>query len=93
MDVMQADPGVQAMSEPTVAAGDGPLIKTDVQFARPNQAAAKLAPAIVIRDVNLFYGAKQALFDISMDIGAKEVTASSGLPGAGSPRFCAASTG
>ena len=31
------------MSEPTVAAGDGPLIKTDVQFARPIAAAAKLA--------------------------------------------------
>ena len=29
------------------------------------------SPAIVIQDVSLWYGTKQALFDISMDIGAK----------------------
>ncbi len=40
-------------------------------------------PAIVIRDANLFYGSKQALFDISMDIGAKEVTAFIGPSGCG----------
>jgi phosphate transport system ATP-binding protein len=80
---MQADSGVEAMSEPPVAAGEGPLIKTDVQFARPNQAATERPPAIVIRDVNLFYGAKQALFDISMDIGTKEVTAFIGPSGCG----------
>jgi phosphate transport system ATP-binding protein len=79
---MQVHPGVEAMSEPTVSAGDGPLIKTDVQFARA-QASTNLAPAIVVRDVNLYYGAKQALFDISMDIGAKEVTAFIGPSGCG----------
>ena len=71
------------MSEPTVSTGEGPLIKTDVQFARPTAAAAKLPPAIVVRDVNLFYAGKQALFDISMDIGAKEVTAFIGPSGCG----------
>ncbi len=81
--LMQADSGVQVMSEPTVAAGDGPLIKTDVQFARRESGCRELPPAIVIRDVNLCYGAKQALFDISMDIGAKEVTAFIGPSGCG----------
>ena len=33
------------MSEPTVSAGEGPLIKTDVQFARPTQAASDRPPA------------------------------------------------
>jgi phosphate transport system ATP-binding protein len=80
--MMQAERGVEVMSEPTVSAGDGPLIKTDVQFARPTQ-AKNLPPAIVVRDVSLFYGAKQALFDISMDIGAKEVTAFIGPSGCG----------
>ena len=81
------------MSEPTVSAGDGPLIKTDVQFARA-QASTNLPPAIVIRDVNLYYGAKQALFDISMDIGAKGSRRhSSGLRGAASPRCSGVSTG
>ena len=75
--------GVEAMSEPTVSADDGPLIKTDVQFARPAPAAANLPPAIVVRDVNLYYAAKQALFDITMDIGAKEVTAFIGPSGCG----------
>ena len=71
------------MSEPTATAGEGPLIKTDVQFARPAPAAANLPPAIVVRDVNLFYDTKQALFDISMDIGAKKVTAFIGPSGCG----------
>jgi phosphate transport system ATP-binding protein len=70
------------MSEPTVSAGEGPLIKTDVQFVQP-QAATGLPPAIVVRDVSLYYGTKQALFDISMDIGAKEVTAFIGPSGCG----------
>jgi phosphate transport system ATP-binding protein len=71
------------MSEPTVSPGEGPLIKTNVQFARPTQSASDRPPAITIRDVNLFYSTKQALFDISMDIGAKEVTAFIGPSGCG----------
>ena len=40
-------------------------------------------PAIVLRSVNLFYGAKQALFDISLDIMAGQVTAFIGPSGCG----------
>ena len=40
-------------------------------------------PIIVLRDVNLHYGATQALFDISMDISAGQVTAFIGPSGCG----------
>jgi phosphate transport system ATP-binding protein len=65
------------------ANGDTPVIKTDVQFARRPVGSADLPPAIVIRDANLFYGSNQALFDISMDIGARQVTAFIGPSGCG----------
>jgi phosphate transport system ATP-binding protein len=60
-----------------------PTIRTEVEFTQPKSARAALPPAIVIRSVNLFYGANQALFDISMDIGAREVTAFIGPSGCG----------
>jgi phosphate transport system ATP-binding protein len=65
------------------ADGDAPVLKTNVQFAQPPAAAADLPPAILIRDVNLFYGEKQALYDISMDIGERRVTAFIGPSGCG----------
>ena len=63
--------------------GDSPVIKTNVQFAKPPANAADLPPAIEIRNVNLFYGEKQALHDISMDIGERRVTAFIGPSGCG----------
>ena len=51
--------------------------------AETSAARAAAPPAIVIRDVNLHYGSAQALFNISMDIGAKEVTAFIGPSGCG----------
>ena len=54
-----------------------------VEFARHAAVAAGFAPAVELRDVNLFYGANQALFDISMDIRANEVTAFIGPSGCG----------
>jgi phosphate transport system ATP-binding protein len=59
-----------------------PGFKTEVS-ARAAAAPAAAAPAIVLRNVNLHYGPTQALFDISMDIGAKEVTAFIGPSGCG----------
>ena len=70
------------MSESTATMPSGPLIKTDVNFAA-QPAVTPGGPAIVIRDANLFYGAAQALFDISMDIEAKHVTAFIGPSGCG----------
>src|SRR6185295_409012 len=63
--------------------GEGPVLKTNVQFMRPPAGAPDLPPAILIRDVNLFYGQKQALHDISMDIGERKVTAFIGPSGCG----------
>jgi phosphate transport system ATP-binding protein len=58
-------------------------LRTDVEFAAPVTAQPNVPAAIVIRDANLFYGAKQALFDISMDIQARQVTAFIGPSGCG----------
>ena len=42
---------------------------------------------ITARDVNVFYGSKQALFDVSINIQEKEVTALIGLSGCGKSTF------
>ena len=56
------------MATMEAAHGAGLRITTSgVTFAAPPAAAAGEA-AIVIRDASLWYGANQALYDISMDI-------------------------
>ncbi len=45
------------------------------------------ASKVVARDVNVFYGAKQALFDISLDIPDRAVTAFIGPSGCGKSTF------
>ncbi len=69
----------------TTAESEGPRLRlrTDVEFARPRRGQADASPAVELRGVNLFYGRNQALFDISMDIGAKRVTAFIGPSGCG----------
>jgi phosphate transport system ATP-binding protein len=70
--------------DPTVTATSRtPLIRTDVPFSPPQANRVAVPPAIVLRSVNLFYGTNQALFDISMDIGEREVTAFIGPSGCG----------
>ena len=59
----------------------GLRIKTELA-SRPTP-GAMATPAILLRDVNLFYGANQALYDISMDIGERMVTAFIGPSGCG----------
>jgi phosphate transport system ATP-binding protein len=46
-------------------------------------AAADVLPAITVRNWNLFYGGTQALFDITMDIPDRQVTAFIGPSGCG----------
>jgi phosphate transport system ATP-binding protein len=60
-----------------------PVIKTDVPAARPGSNTAGARTAIAIRNANLHYASKQALFDISMDIAEKQVTAFIGPSGCG----------
>jgi phosphate transport system ATP-binding protein len=71
------------MSHSGDTAFEGLRIKTDVEFVKPTEGRAHAASAIQIRDANLFYGHKQALFDITMDIGERQVTAFIGPSGCG----------
>ena len=48
--------------------------------------------ALEIQNLELFYGSKQALFDVNMKIPKGQVTALSARPVAVSQRCCAAST-
>ena len=64
------------------ASGENRLSSTaGVAFAAPVSPAGE--PAIVIRNGNLWYGQAQALYDITMDIPAKQVTAFIGPSGCG----------
>ena len=63
---------------------DGPIqLRTNVSFVQRPEAERDHPTAIEIRNVNLFYAAKQALHDISLDMKAQEVTAFIGPSGCG----------
>src|SRR5262245_61102238 len=62
-----------AMTAPIVKNGAGTLTGAPVKIAA--------------RDVNVFYGDKQALFDVSMDIPDRAVTAFIGPSGCGKTTF------
>jgi phosphate transport system ATP-binding protein len=68
-------------AEPTTYSGL--RIQTKVEFAKPAVEGSSGNQAITVRDVGLWYGDKQALFDISMDIDEKRVTAFIGPSGCG----------
>jgi phosphate transport system ATP-binding protein len=63
--------------------GERPMLQTDVRVIPPAAPAGDLPPAVRVRDVNLFYGQKQALFDISLDLDARRATAFIGPSGCG----------
>ena len=59
-----------------------------IAAARPAAAAAAVGvPRIRTRDVNVFYGDKQALFDVSLDIPGRAITALIGPSGCGKSTF------
>ncbi|MFZ4604837.1 MAG: phosphate ABC transporter ATP-binding protein PstB [Caulobacter sp.] len=62
-----------------------PLIRTAAPHT--HNAAPANPPKILVRDVNVFYGAKQALFDVTLDIPGKAVTAFIGPSGCGKSTF------
>jgi phosphate transport system ATP-binding protein len=66
----------------TTGPDQGLRIRTDVEFARTAGPSAGPS-AIVVEQANLWYSQKQALFDISMDIDARRVTAFIGPSGCG----------
>lgn len=55
--------------------------------APPSAAAAAAEPKMVARNVDVFYGAKQALFGVNLDIKQREVTALIGPSGCGKSTF------
>jgi phosphate transport system ATP-binding protein len=59
----------------------GLRIRTEV--APRGAAAAPASPAIVLRQVSVFYGRVQALHEVSLDIGERQVTAFIGPSGCG----------
>ena len=77
---------VDPISSPGSGAG-GPLKAPSVK-PRAGEAKASNSPAkIQARDVSVFYGAKQALFDVSLDMAGKSVTALIGPSGCGKSTF------
>lgn len=65
-------------------------LKPELAAAGFRQTTGKIEvadPAMVCRDVNVFYGVKQALFNISIDIGKSEVLAMIGPSGCGKSTF------
>lgn len=73
----------------TVQSPDDTAGKPVIQTTVPQAAAVAPVgePKIKARDVKVFYGEKQALFDVNLDIPAKSVTAFIGPSGCGKSTF------
>jgi phosphate transport system ATP-binding protein len=72
------------MSDQTGVLPDrGLRIRTELAGTRSEAGPPTAGAAIVLRDVSLWYGASQALHDITMDIGERQVTAFIGPSGCG----------
>src|SRR5207248_2411677 len=65
------------------AATSRPLIRTAVRAGEPAPAAAELPAKLRVRNLNFYYGAYQALHDITLDIPEHKVTAFIGPSGCG----------
>jgi phosphate transport system ATP-binding protein len=81
-------PLVQGHAMPPASPDDSvssPMIKTAAPRIYPPAASGEIK--IRAKDVNVFYGDKQALFDVNLDIPAKSVTAFIGPSGCGKSTF------
>lgn len=63
------------------------LQRDDALAQGMGSAAASVPIKIRAKDINVFYGAKQALFDVSLDVAEKSVTALIGPSGCGKSTF------
>jgi phosphate transport system ATP-binding protein len=70
------------MASTDIASGR-PLIRTAVRGGEPSAAAAALPPKLRVRNLNFYYGAYQALHNITLDIPENRVTAFIGPSGCG----------
>jgi phosphate transport system ATP-binding protein len=64
-----------------------PIVAAPPTEAASPPVAAPSSPKIRARNVNVFYGAKQALFDVSLDMPERSVTALIGPSGCGKSTF------
>ncbi len=62
-------------------------LEAAIQPAAASEALGGAPVKIAARDVNVFYGEKQALFDVALDVGAQAVTALIGPSGCGKSTF------
>src|SRR5258706_14157409 len=84
MPAKAAETGDPMTDTPEVAAKPGVRIHTDIpQRQGQNAAAAQTTIGLNIRDLNLSYGSKQVLFDVTLDVDEKRVTAFIGPSGCG----------
>jgi phosphate transport system ATP-binding protein len=67
--------------------GGGPLTAPTVKSRAGEAKASNAPPKIQARNVSVFYGAKQALLDVSLDMAGKSVTALIGPSGCGKSTF------
>jgi phosphate transport system ATP-binding protein len=67
----------------TIVSQPEPGLRIRTEVKAPEAAPAAAVSAIELKDVNLSYGQTQALFDISMDIPERQVTAFIGPSGCG----------
>ena len=83
---MSQSPAILDTTNPsgaTVDTDDRIRVKTKVTFAPRSEETEARPNAIEIRGANVFYGAKQALHDVSLDMGDRQVTAFIGPSGCG----------
>lgn len=66
-----------------VAAGDASHSTASVMPAPAKMTAAALAPMLSVHNLNAWHGVAQALFDVSLQVGAGELLVLQGLNGAG----------
>jgi phosphate transport system ATP-binding protein len=77
-------PGTSMQTETAESRGDGPM---HLAVDRTHAAAPAGPVKVSAKDVNVFYGEKQALFDVSLDVADNSVTALIGPSGCGKSTF------
>src|SRR5687768_8623448 len=77
-------PGTSMQTDAAETHGDGPM---HLAVDRTHASAPTGAIKVSAKDVDVFYGEKQALFDVSLDVGDNSVTALIGPSGCGKSTF------
>ena len=84
---MQGGEDMRMQNEAVMDAGAGTSVDAASATHAPSEAANVAAPKIITRDVNVFYGDKQAIFGCSLEIADASVTSFIGPSGCGKSTF------